>query len=65
MPAYSDLKEVMLNAIRSMAKNRLYLNELIEKLGGEVVLDKESADYDLSINNLVKDSFNFLFKADV
>jgi len=65
VPAYSDLKEIMLNAIRSMAKNRLYLNELIEKLGGEVVLDKESADYDLSINNLVKDSFNFLSKADV
>ena len=55
----------MLSAIRSMAKNRLYLNELIEKLGGEIVLDKESADYDLSINSLVKDSFNFLFKADV
>ena len=65
VPAYSAQKEVMLSAIRSMAKNRLYLNELIEKLGGEVVLDKESADYDLSINNLVKDSFNFLFKADV
>jgi len=65
VPAYSVQKEVMLSAIRSMAKNRLYLNELIEKLGGEVVLDKESADYDLSINNLVKDSFNFLFKADV
>nr|DAE31857.1 MAG TPA: hypothetical protein [virus sp. ctEQ64] len=65
VPAYSAQKEVMLSAIRSMAKNRLYLNELIEKLGGEVVLDKESADYDLSINSLVKDSFNFLFKADV
>lgn len=65
VPAYSAQKEVMLSAIRSMAKNRLYLNELIEKLGGEIVLDKESADYDLSINSLVKDSFNFLFKADV
>ena len=65
VPAYSDQKEVMLSAIRSMAKNRLYLNELIEKLGGEIVLDKESADYDLSINSLVKDSFSFLFKADV
>ena len=65
VPSYSAQKEVMLSAIRSMAKNRLYLNELIEKLGGEIVLDKESADYDLSINSLVKDSFNFLFKADV
>ena len=65
MPAYSAQKEVMLSAIRSMAKNRLYLNELIEKLGGEIVLDKESADYDLSINSLVKDSCTFLFKADV
>ena len=65
VPAYSAQKEVMLSAIRSMVKNRLYLNELIEKLGGEIVLDKESADYDLSINSLVKDSFNFLFKADV
>lgn len=65
VPGYSAQKEIMLSAIRSMAKNRLYLNELIEKLGGEIVLDKESADYDLSINSLVKDSFNFLFKADV
>ena len=65
VPAYSAQKEVMLSAIRLTAKNRLYLNELIEKLGGEIVLDKESADYDLSINSLVKDSFNFLFKADV
>lgn len=65
VPSYSAQKEVMLSAIRSMAKNRLYLNELIEKLGGEIILDKESADYDLSINSLAKDSFNFLFKADV
>ena len=64
-PARGEHKNIMLEAMRSFAKNRLFLNDLIVKLGGEITLDKEKADYDLSINSLTKDSFNFLFKADV
>lgn len=64
-PARGEHKNIMLEAMRSTAKNRLFLNDLIVKLGGEITLDKEKADYDLSINSLTKDSFNFLFKADV
>lgn len=64
-PARGEHKNIMLEAMRSSAKNRLFLNDLIVKLGGEITLDKEKADYDLSINSLTKDSFNFLFKADV
>lgn len=64
-PSRGEHKNIMLEAMRSSAKNRLFLNDLIVKLGGEITLDKEKADYDLSINSLTKDSFNFLFKADV
>lgn len=64
-PARGEHKNIMLEAMRSTAKNRLFLNDLIVKLGGEITLDKEKADYDLSINSLTKDSFDFLFKADV
>lgn len=64
-PVQGEHKNIMLNAMRSAAKNRLFLNDLIVKLGGEITLDKEKADYDLSINSLTKDSFDFLFKADV
>ena len=64
-PVRGEHKNIMLNAMRSAAKNRLFLNDLIVKLGGEITLDKEKADYDLSINSLTKDSFDFLFKADV
>lgn len=64
-PARGEHKNIMLEAMRSSAKNRLFLNDLIVKLGGEITLDKEKADYDLSINSLTKDSFDFLFKADV
>lgn len=64
-PTRGEHKNIMLEAMRSSAKNRLFLNDLIVKLGGEITLDKEKADYDLSINSLTKDSFNFLFKADV
>lgn len=64
-PSHGEHKNIMLEAMRSIAKNRLFLNDLIVKLGGEITFDKEKADYDLSINSLTKDSFNFLFKADV
>lgn len=64
-PARGEHKNIMLEAMRSSAKNRLFLNDLIVKLGGEITFDKEKADYDLSVNSLIKDSFNFLFKADV
>jgi len=59
---YDEKSDNALNALYQQATMGLTLNKLIKMLGDEFVEAPEDADFDLSINNLERDSFIRIFE---
>ena len=59
---YDDLADISCRALFDQYNKNLTFNKMIEFLGGQIVENKEEADFDFSLDNLEKDSFLLNYK---
>ncbi|OIQ21739.1 MAG: hypothetical protein BM557_02785 [Flavobacterium sp. MedPE-SWcel] len=57
----SEISNLATQALYQQWKSPIMLNDMIELLGGELITDKDKADYDFSLDSLGKDSLMKVF----